>query len=119
MGIVPAEILDRRRKAYASRGPRAAITREKERVSFLCKNMVSARSGIVNEDSFQSALLDSTNNDRSPLVQIMRTIVLEAWLRHIHTYGVLIESETGGQDLRRAMVATPESQFDDSLKYLN
>jgi len=82
-GIVPAEVLERRRKAYASRGPRAAITTEWERVSSLCQNTICAQLLIIDDQKFQSALLESRNNDQSPLVQLMRTVILEAWLRNV------------------------------------
>lgn len=96
-GIVPSEVLERRRKAYATRGPRAAITQEWKLVHGLCKGMISARLGILSERSFLEALVASQNDDQSPLVPLMRTVVLEAWLRMIHRQGVTFKI---GSDMR-------------------
>jgi asparagine synthase (glutamine-hydrolysing) len=88
-GIVPADILERRRKAYASRGPRVAISREWDRLSSLSENMLSSRFGIVDETSFRNALLSVKNSEQIPLVHLSRTVFLEAWLRHISQRRVL------------------------------
>jgi asparagine synthase (glutamine-hydrolysing) len=96
--IVPPEILGRRRKAYASRGPRAAIVNEWERVSAFSQSMISARLGIVDESVFLQSLLAAKNDDQSPLIQLIRTIVLEAWLRNLCCQGVMVN---GAIDLRQ------------------
>jgi asparagine synthase (glutamine-hydrolysing) len=90
-GIVPAQILERRRKAYAVRGPRIALFKEWEHLSCLCHNMMCMKSGIVDESLFRDALIDIQNSDQIPLAPLARVIVLEAWLRHLITQGVLTE----------------------------
>lgn len=97
-GVVPAEVLERRRKAYASRGPRAAINSEWEHVSTLCRDMVGAKVGILDENAFLTALLASRNNDQSPLVQLMRTVALEAWLQNASRKGIFLEIDCDRQD---------------------
>ena len=87
--IVPAEILDRRRKAYASRAPRVAIIDEWENLSELCRNMLSAHYGIVDEAALVKELLACRNDDQSPFISLMRTIVLEAWLRNVCGRGLI------------------------------
>jgi asparagine synthase (glutamine-hydrolysing) len=82
-GIVPVDILERRRKAYASRGLRVAISTEWDHLSPLCERMVSAQLGIVDEELFRNALITVKNSDQIPLAGLARTIVLEAWLRHL------------------------------------
>jgi hypothetical protein len=99
--IVPSEVLERRRKAYATRGPRAAITQEWDHISDLCRNMIAAQMGILSESSFSEALLASQNSDASPLVQLMRTIVLEAWLRNVCRGGVMSQVKIANASARR------------------
>jgi hypothetical protein len=49
----------------------------------LCERMVSAQLGIVDEELFRNALITVKNSDQIPLAGLARTIVLEAWLRHL------------------------------------
>jgi asparagine synthase (glutamine-hydrolysing) len=88
-GIVPAEILERRRKAYVNRGPRVAIAKEWPSLCSLSQNMVAAQLGIVDESSFRDALAKIQNSDQVPMIRLMRTVSLEAWLRHLFGRGVL------------------------------
>lgn len=90
--IVPAEILERRRKSFASRGPRVAISTEWDSLSALTKSMATSRFGIVDQQLFREALLAFRNSDKVPLIRVMRTVTLEAWLRHVVQRGVLVNS---------------------------
>jgi asparagine synthase (glutamine-hydrolysing) len=88
--MVPAEILERRRKSFASRGPRVAISAEWDSLSALTKSMATSRFGIVDQELFRDALLSFKNSDKVPLIRVMRTVTLEAWLRHVIQRGVLV-----------------------------
>jgi asparagine synthase (glutamine-hydrolysing) len=87
-GIVPPELLQNKRKIYASRGPRVAISNEWPQLFPLTEHMVADRLGILNEQSFRDALIAIRNSDRVPLVRLMRTVVLEAWLRNIEQHRI-------------------------------
>ena len=104
-GIVPAEILERRRKAYASRGPRVAISRERERLSCLSHTMKSAQLGMVDEDVFRDTLIAVQNSDQIPLASLGRVIVLEAWLRLLASQGVLLGPQTISDTKRTGSLA--------------
>jgi asparagine synthase (glutamine-hydrolysing) len=93
-GIVPAEILERRRKAYASRGPRLAISAEANRNSGLAIGMEVARLGLVNEESFREAIHAAKNRGEIPFIPLSRTLVLEAWLRNVQRHQILMIEET-------------------------
>ena len=80
-GIVPDEVLHRRRKAYVSRAPLAAISQNWGRVADLGKNMASVSLGIVNARSFAEILERARQGREVPIVSLMRTIELEIWLR--------------------------------------
>ena len=80
-GIVPDEVLHRRRKAYMARTPFAAISQEWEYFADLGTNMVAASLGIVNARSFTEVLQRARQGKEVPIVSVMRTIDLEIWLR--------------------------------------
>src|SRR5205807_598760 len=68
-GIVPAEVLERRRKAYASRGARVAAVRESNSLVPIIHNMASARLRIVNEQTFRKAVEAVKTSEEVPLVR--------------------------------------------------
>jgi len=92
-GIVPEEILERKRKAFVSRGPRVAIANEWGRLSALGENMVSFRLGIVDEQAFRNALMAVRDSAEVPLIRLIRTVILEAWLRNLSRNQVQIETD--------------------------
>jgi asparagine synthase (glutamine-hydrolysing) len=86
-GIVPAEIIDRKRKAFVARAPRTAIAADWD--SFAADpTFLAASLGIVKS----APLLDAMNNARLgrevPLVPLIRSIALECWLRHLASHNV-------------------------------
>jgi asparagine synthase (glutamine-hydrolysing) len=110
-GIVPAEILERRRKAYAGRGLRVAISREWNALSQLLKNMMSEQFGFVDQRAFSTILEAIENNDRVPLVALSRTITLEVWLRNICRNGVLADNVDSGRSGAMVMRSKRLSQL--------
>jgi asparagine synthase (glutamine-hydrolysing) len=86
-GIVPDEIIDRKRKAFVARAPRTAIAADWD--SFAGgQPFLTASLGLVNA----ALLLDAMNNARLgrevPLVPVIRAIALEGWLRHLASHKV-------------------------------
>jgi asparagine synthase (glutamine-hydrolysing) len=82
-GIVPAEIINRRRKAFIIRGPMIAIAAKWPSLTELTRNMVSASLGIVNPKVFLQALDEARRGQQVSIVAIFRTLAIESWLRHI------------------------------------
>src|ERR1051326_8294095 len=82
-GIVPDEILNRKRKAFISRGPIVAIQRELPLLLSETNQMVLAELGIVDNHKFQQHLKRAAEGQDQPVVPLLRTLLLEAWLRHI------------------------------------
>ncbi len=99
VGIVPNEILDRKRKAFAARRPRAAISAEWASLIALSQHMSSSALGIVHQTRFIESLDRAKSNNKVPLVLLMRTIFLEVWLRTLLRHGSLIETRQGSVDL--------------------
>jgi asparagine synthase (glutamine-hydrolysing) len=89
-GIVPPEVLERRRKTFTSRGPRAAISTEWNLLCGLTANMASCLLEIVDQDSFKKILPTLRNSADVSLVQLMRTVLLEVWLRNVCQHHALI-----------------------------
>jgi asparagine synthase (glutamine-hydrolysing) len=81
-GIVPAEIIDRKRKAFVARAPRTALAADWNTFAEV-QTFVADSLGIVDS----APLLDAMNNARLgrevPLVPLIRSTALECWLRHL------------------------------------
>jgi asparagine synthase (glutamine-hydrolysing) len=82
-GLVPPEILDRKRKAFISRAPIVAIREELDGLLLDTSQMVSSDLGIVDRQKFHQHLKQATAGQPVPIVPLLRTFLVEAWLRHI------------------------------------
>jgi len=80
-GIVPDELLNRKRKAFVVRSPMAAIATEWSRFAELTQHIGSSSLGIVDRQSFGSALQDARNGKEIPMVPLLRTLYFELWLK--------------------------------------
>lgn len=88
-GIVPDEILNRRRKAFIARGPTVAIARQSARLVEICQNMIASSLQIVDSRLFQEAIELTRNSKEVPLIAFDRTLILELWLRDSAKRGLL------------------------------
>lgn len=84
VGIVPNELLNRRRKAFVARGPRLAIAAEWDGLAQISQDMISASLGIVDPSAFQEALERARSGERMSIVPVLRTIEIESWLRNVY-----------------------------------
>ncbi len=80
-GTVPAVVLNRRRKAYASRNPLARIGSQFESLISANADWASARLGIIDQKAVVDAVERAQAGENLPLFQISRTLILESWLR--------------------------------------
>jgi asparagine synthase (glutamine-hydrolysing) len=83
VGIVPPEILGRRRKAFIARAPLTSIRNELPQLLEGTKNMTLSRAGIVDADAFRASLAKVEEGGDLPIVSMLRTLLIEAWLTHI------------------------------------
>src|SRR5713226_7131789 len=74
VGIVPDELLSRKRKAYAARAPLAAISSDWVRFTEMTQHMVSSSLGIVEGKRFLEALQKARHGQEVPTVAVMRTL---------------------------------------------
>jgi len=92
VGIVPEEILNRKRKAYVSRASMVAISRQYEALVEMSKNMATSSLGMVMPERFIEALRKVQQGQEVPIVPLLRTIGIEQWLADIKKRGMLTVS---------------------------
>jgi len=86
-GIVPPEIVDRRRKAFVSRAPRTALATEGARIS--SRAFITSQLGLVDRDRLLEEIQNAVLGKEISLVSLVRTINLECWLRHVSSQHVV------------------------------
>jgi asparagine synthase (glutamine-hydrolysing) len=82
-GIVPEEILNRKRKAYATRGPLAAVTREWTTLLESGHQTAMESLGIVDSEAISQVLQNARSGREIPVTLLARTLALEHWLREL------------------------------------
>jgi asparagine synthase (glutamine-hydrolysing) len=82
-GIVPAEILDRKRKAVVARGPTLAISEQWAHLVPLTQQIVTSSLGIVATKDFIDALENARRGREVPIVPLLRTLAIERWLKNM------------------------------------
>lgn len=80
--IVPMGVLERRRKAYLSRGPLISLRASKEKIDALFTDSFAAAHGLIDRAQLRSAWdLTISRGDPQWSGFIMKTIGLELWIR--------------------------------------
>jgi len=92
-GIVPDKILNRKRKDSGSRWIKSDVPQIKL-VSDVGNGFISSVLGIVNYDALVQALKESCFGQNAHIRDIPRTMLLEAWLRHLSVQRVLAVDTT-------------------------
>jgi asparagine synthase (glutamine-hydrolysing) len=90
IGIVPDELLNRRRKAFVVRGPMVDIAAEWPRLLELGQNMLLSSLGIADSPRFLETLQKTRQGADVPIVPLMRTLGIELWLQNLTSRHVLI-----------------------------
>lgn len=80
-GIVPAELLNRRRKAFATRTPAAAIAAQFAKLIETSGVLVGDELGIVDARRFSKEPDRARYGHDVPVVNLMRMMQIEFWLR--------------------------------------
>ena len=91
-GIVPDEILGRRRKAYVTRAPLEMAQIEYDKWSHSGRPMVAERHGYAQTAAFLDALERARQGRSVPIIPLLRTVALEEWLRALESKGWLKRS---------------------------
>jgi asparagine synthase (glutamine-hydrolysing) len=81
-GIVPTEILERRRKAFVSRGPMVLFSRDRERITELFSHSALGDAGLLDTGKLQEALRESNSALITTwLAPLRRVVQFELWLK--------------------------------------
>jgi asparagine synthase (glutamine-hydrolysing) len=81
-GIVPDEILNRKRKAFVVRSPTLAVSELCPELTNEPRNLLTAEFGIVAPDIFSQTLRQAKCGFEVPIVLLLRTVEIELWLQN-------------------------------------
>ncbi len=96
VGIVPDEVLNRKRKAYVARAPLAAISSDWARLAETTQHMVSGTHGIFDTKRITEAVQMARQGTDVPVLTLIRTLCTEDWLKHLCSRGIL---DSGGENI--------------------
>jgi asparagine synthase (glutamine-hydrolysing) len=88
--LVPPEILSRRTKGSVARSALATIETGWPAFEHLLVSPLSVTAGYVNGIGFEQSMRSATAGDAPRLVDLMKTLHLEAWLRNLAEHHVLV-----------------------------
>ncbi len=91
VGIVPDELLSRKRKAFIARAPIIAITSEWANLIETSKHMATSSLGIVDSENFCEAVQKARHGAPVAIVPLVRTVNVEYWLRLLRNQTLLTE----------------------------
>ena len=110
-GIVPHELLNRRRKAFVARAPLRAFASGSPTLRQMSSHMVSASLGFLESHAFRVALRDACNGQETSIVQLLRTVALETWLINLEHRRILRNSDTQTNMNKSECLATSANKF--------
>jgi hypothetical protein len=112
VGVVPDQILNRKRKAFVTRAPAARLRAHWDILCELSSNSCAAALGIVASNSLMTTLQGVKNGKDIASAQLMRFFSLETWLRHVARWRVIEGLRHAGScGLTEAPVAQSASPF--------
>lgn len=85
IGIVPSELLNRRRKAFACQSVLDQIRENWSEFIVINRDMITAEIGVVEPDRFLTALKRGIQDGQVSIVSVIRTLTLECWLKSLRT----------------------------------
>jgi asparagine synthase (glutamine-hydrolysing) len=97
VGVVPGEVLDRKRKAFVARAPLAAILEECTTLTKMTRDRVWVSFGITDSDALSESLEKVQKGGRVPLVPLLRTFTVAAWLINLAHCGLLDQPKQGAR----------------------
>jgi hypothetical protein len=86
-GIVPDEVLNRKRKAFVARQALVDIRSHWSAYRELTENSILVDLEVVNSSRLLDSLAQAKAGNIIPLPPLAHALVLEKWLRHIRPFG--------------------------------
>jgi len=94
IGVVPAEILNRRRKAFAARSPAMSAAHEWQLIATTTVSHTLDR--FIDRGEFTKTVERTRQGHEVPIVSIRRTLSLASWLRNIERSIQQAREQVGG-----------------------
>lgn len=98
VGIVPDEVLNRKRKAFVARSPHVAVSRDWTNLMEATQHMVTSSLGILDPRRVSETLLKARRGEEVSMLTLKRTMLIEAWLKDLRAFGVVNFDPTGKRD---------------------
>jgi asparagine synthase (glutamine-hydrolysing) len=92
IGIVPDELLNRKRKAFVGRAILVAIAAELPSLISAARHLQLSDRGIVDAEAFCETLVKAGGGQDVPLTTLWRSIYLESWIRNLRRRNLLSDS---------------------------
>jgi asparagine synthase (glutamine-hydrolysing) len=93
--VVPTTILERKRKAYISRGPLANLRAARQDIEGLFSDSVAAGYGLLDRDQFIEAFQAELAGEPKWIAHLTCAIKVELWLRNLAAQHVSQFRKTG------------------------
>ena len=81
--VVPTPILERKRKAYISRGPIADLRSARQDIEELFSDSLAASYGLLDREQFLEAFHNELTGETKWIAHLTRAIKVELWLRSL------------------------------------
>jgi asparagine synthase (glutamine-hydrolysing) len=114
-GIVPEEVLNRKRKGFVSRSLTMAFASQADALIGKSRRMLVSERGVVDAGAFSAMLQQLRQGKEVPLVGLIRLCELEQWLQRLQLAGGLTPKSiadgrsstvsSSGRDTRRSLRA--------------
>jgi asparagine synthase (glutamine-hydrolysing) len=111
VGIVPDELLNRKRKAPVPPKPHRVSSTQWPSLPEIGQDIVSACIGITHRDRFLEALQKARCNKGGELSCLRSTVTIEFWLRHLTTLGVVMSTIEAKQIIPLTLRRTNSEHF--------
>jgi asparagine synthase (glutamine-hydrolysing) len=92
VGIVPTELLSRRRKTFVTPEPRKESSTEWPGPMEIGQHIIGSSLGIIDPDRFAEAVQKGPHNEDIPIESLKLAVTLESWFRHLTIQGLLRDS---------------------------
>jgi len=106
VGIVPSELLNRKRNAFVARGPMVAVATEWASLTELSQQMVRSSLRVVDKQRISEALQKARQGQEVAMVPLIRTLAVEAWVRHLSNSGILVGTDEATRNSLRSLTPT-------------
>jgi asparagine synthase (glutamine-hydrolysing) len=99
LGLVPSSVLSRKTKQFAARTPVLVMEKNFNEILRLFTSPICDRFGFIDAPAFLEYLRASRNGRDVAIVQLLKTIYLEVWLRGIVSRALIVNSDRGNEAL--------------------